>query len=115
MRPLLPLLVAIAIAAAQASIRIVSQTPADGAIVKRGRSVTLSCKTDRRWFFCLWRSPANDKSCAIQQASTSPPMSVCRADRRIRMTPTATSCDIQVSFIIGILSGKRGGSSGRFL
>jgi hypothetical protein len=31
------------------NIRIVDSSPVDGTIVKRGRSVRLSCRTDVRW------------------------------------------------------------------
>ncbi len=48
-----------------------------------------------RWFFCLWKSPDSETSCAIQQGST-PAETVCRENQRIRMTPGMTNCDIEV-------------------
>ena len=39
------------------AISIVSKEPGDGKIVKKGDRITLSCKTNRKWFFCLWKGP----------------------------------------------------------
>ena len=77
-------------------ISILNRSPRDGTIVKEGSSVRLSCRTDTRWFFCLWRSPAQEKSCAIQQSANSPPFSVCEADERIQIRPGVTNCDLVI-------------------
>ena len=79
---------------AMADIRVINKSPADGTIIKSGKSVRLSCRTDIRWFFCLWRSPRNDKSCAIQQNAS--PQSVCQADSRLHLDSGVTNCDIEI-------------------
>lgn len=40
------------------AISIVSKEPDDGKIVKKGDRIRLSCKTNRKWFFCLWKGPS---------------------------------------------------------
>ncbi len=56
---------------ASCAIRVVDKSPPDGKIVLRGRSVRLSCRADARWFLCVWRTPSNEKSCAIQHGDRS--------------------------------------------
>ncbi|TRY73760.1 hypothetical protein TCAL_02553 [Tigriopus californicus] len=75
------------------AIQVINKSPPDGRIVKLGHSVRLSCRTDRRWFFCLWNSPQGDKQCAIQLNS---PRSVCDLDSRIIMDSGLNNCDIEV-------------------
>ncbi len=45
---LLPPLLLLLAAATAGSVRIISTTPVDGTIVKEGRSIRLSCRTDVR-------------------------------------------------------------------
>jgi hypothetical protein len=45
-------------------------------------------------FFCLWRSPVDDKSCAIQQDRD--PQSVCDADPRLQLVTGVTNCDLVI-------------------
>eukprot|EP00095_Tigriopus_kingsejongensis_P006388 maker-scaffold117_size339417-snap-gene-2.19 protein:Tk06388 transcript:maker-scaffold117_size339417-snap-gene-2.19-mRNA-1 annotation:"immunoglobulin superfamily member 5" len=76
------------------AIRVINKSPPDGRIVKQGHSIRLSCRTDKRWFFCLWNSPQGDKQCAIQLNT---PRSVCDLDSRITMDSGLNNCDIEVN------------------
>lgn len=72
-------------------IKVTKTLPPDGKIVKRGQEVRLSCQTNQKWFFCLWRGPDGDKQCAIQESA---PQSVCQNDNRILLRGGINNCDI---------------------
>ena len=76
-----------------AGINIVRQSPPDGSIIKVGHRVRLSCETDRRWFFCTWKSPDGRKQCGIQQTN---PEQVCANEPRISLDPRPRSCEIVI-------------------
>ena len=73
------------------SINVINKSPPDGTIIKQGRTVRLSCRTDKRWFFCVWKSPQGDKQCAIQ---LNKPRNVCDRDPRILLEAGMNNCDI---------------------
>lgn len=79
---------------ATGSISVVNKTPRDGTIVKEGRGVRLSCRTNTRWFFCLWKTPVGDKQCAIQENT---PRNVCKVDPRLALEGGMTNCDITIN------------------
>lgn len=83
MKMLLPLLLLLAAvsSASAGDINVINATPPDGTLVKVGRTVRLSCRTDASWFFCVWKSPNGGKQCAINEER---PTSVCSGDERIR-------------------------------
>ena len=72
-------------------IKVLKTSPSDGTIVKTGQSLRLSCRTNSKWFFCVWRGPGGDKQCAIQESS---PQSVCPNDNRIILQGGSNNCDI---------------------
>ena len=72
-------------------IRVIQTSPADGTIAKSGQQVRLSCRTNAKWFFCVWRGPRGDKQCAIQESS---PQSVCPNDNRILLQGGTNNCDV---------------------
>ena len=41
--------------AAAASMTVVNTSPPDGTIAKAGQGIRLSCSTNQKWFFCVWR------------------------------------------------------------
>ena len=41
--------------AAEASMTVVNTSPPDGTIAKAGQGIRLSCSTNQKWFFCVWR------------------------------------------------------------
>ena len=73
------------------SISVISANPRNGTIVKQGDTVKLSCRTNIRWFFCVWKGPGDKKQCAIQERM---PENVCTGDNRITLEGGANNCDI---------------------
>ena len=37
------------------AMTVISTSPPDGTIAKAGQGIRLSCKTNQKWFFCVWR------------------------------------------------------------
>ena len=72
-------------------IAVISAEPRNGTIIKQGDSVRLSCRTNVRWFFCVWKGPGDKKQCAIQERM---PQNVCSGDNRITLEGGANNCDI---------------------
>ena len=72
-------------------ISVISAEPRNGTIIKRGDTVRLSCRTNIRWFFCVWKGPGDKKQCAIQERM---PQNVCEGDNRITLEGNTNSCDI---------------------
>ena len=62
-------------------------------LVVEGRTVRMSCRTDKKWFFCLWTSPGEDKQCAIQYSQA---QRVCRQSNRTKIVGGEDSCDVQL-------------------
>ena len=60
-------------------------------LVVEGRTVRMSCRTDKKWFFCLWTSPGEDKQCAIQYSQA---QRVCRQSNRTRIVGGEDRCDV---------------------
>ena len=79
-------------ASAGSNIAVISAEPRNGTIIKQGDSVRLSCRTNIRWFFCVWKGPGNKKQCAIQQETM--PQNVCNGDNRVTLEGGANNCDI---------------------
>ena len=73
------------------SISVISAEPRNGTIIKQGDTVRLSCRTNIRWFFCVWKGPGNKKQCVIQERM---PQNVCTGDNRITLEGGANNCDI---------------------
>ena len=76
-----------------AVMNVINKSPPDGKIVKAGRDVNLSCRTDNRWFFCIWNSPSGNKQCAIQENT---PQNVCSGDPRIMLMGGLNNCEIHL-------------------
>ena len=73
------------------NIAVISAEPRNGTIIKQGDSVRLSCRTNIRWFFCVWKGPGDKKQCAIQERM---PQNVCQGDNRITLEGGSNNCDI---------------------
>ena len=91
---LLPLLVTLLASPAMGAFEVVNKAPPDGTVVREGRGVRLSCRTNSRWFFCLWKTPGGDKQCAIQENT---PRNVCKVDPRLALEGGVTNCDITIN------------------
>ena len=74
-------------------MNVINKSPPDGRIVKLGRDINLSCRTDNRWFFCIWNSPSGNKQCAIQENT---PQNVCKGDPRIMLMGGLNNCEIHL-------------------
>ncbi len=73
------------------NIAVISAEPRNGTIIRQGDSVRLSCRTNTRWFFCVWKGPGDKKQCAIQERM---PQNVCQGDNRITLEGGSNNCDI---------------------
>ena len=73
------------------SISVISATPRNGTIVKQGDTVKLSCRTNIRWFFCVWKGPGDKKCNAIQERFLE--VSGCYTDR-ITIEGGENNCDM---------------------
>lgn len=62
------------------NIAVISAQPRNGTIIKQGDSVRLSCRTNIRWFFCVWKGPGDKKQCAIQERM---PQNVCQGKKNL--------------------------------
>ena len=62
-------------------------------LLVEGRTVRMSCRTERQWFFCLWYSPLRDKQCAIQYNQ---PESVCGKSEKTKLLGKEDRCDIEL-------------------
>ena len=67
-------------------------------LVMEGRSVRMSCRTEKPWFFCLWNSPNLEQSCAIQYHQ---PTSVCTKSNRTRIIGEKNACDLEIEVKCG--------------
>ena len=61
-------------------------------LVVEGRTVRMTCRTEKQWFFCLWHSPSQDKQCAIQYDQ---PQRICSKSNRTTLHGGADRCDVQ--------------------
>jgi len=65
--------------------------------VKEGDRVEMSCPSPHPWFLCIWRSPAQERQCGIQQ-NVRGLQSVC-SNTRLSLSGNSTDC--RVSVVIG--------------
>jgi len=65
--------------------------------VKEGDRVEMSCPSPHPWFLCIWRSPAQERQCGIQQSARGL-QSVC-SNTRLSLSGNSTDC--RVSVVIG--------------
>ena len=72
-------------------------------LVVEGRTVRMSCRTDKQWFFCLWHSPSQDKQCAIQYHQ---PERICSKSNRTRLHGGRDRCDVEFEVRFGISALK---------
>lgn len=63
-------------------------------MVKEGSLVHLTCKTEHPWFFCLWKSPKDERECALNFKKRELE-SKCK-NNRLLLKGTENSCDIQM-------------------
>ena len=61
-------------------------------LVVEGRTVRMSCRTEKQWFFCLWYSPRQDKQCAIQYNQ---PERICSKSNRTKLIGGQDRCDVE--------------------
>ena len=61
-------------------------------LVVEGRTVRMSCRTEKQWFFCLWYSPKQDKQCAIQYNQ---PERICSKSNRTKLNGGLDRCDVE--------------------
>ena len=76
---------------AASQIYVISAEPRNGTIIKQGDTVRLSCRTNIKWFFCVWKGPDGDRQCAIQEHT---PENICDGDNRITLQGGRNNCDI---------------------
>ena len=76
-----------------ATMRTVIVKNQSSILVMEGMIVRLSCITDKQWFFCLWNSPSQEQSCAIQYQQ---PTSVCSHRNRTTIIGETKACDLQI-------------------
>ena len=73
------------------NIAVINAEPRNGTIIKQGDTVKLSCRTNIKWFFCVWKGPEGDRQCAIQEHT---PKLMCEGDNRITLQGGQHNCDI---------------------
>ena len=73
------------------NIAVINAEPRNGTIIKQGDTVRLSCRTNIKWFFCVWKGPEGDRQCAIQEHT---PKLMCEGDNRITLQGGQHNCDI---------------------
>ena len=62
-------------------------------LVTEGRTVLMSCRTDRPWFFCLWDTPGHqDLECAIQYDQ---PERICSESNQTKLIGEREACNVE--------------------
>ena len=71
---------------------VIVRNQTEPVLVVEGRTVRMSCRTDKQWFFCLWHSPMQDKQCAIQYDQ---PERICSKSNRTKLLGGRDRCDVE--------------------